>query len=55
MKTLKKIGLYFLQIAEVLILDVGMLIMAIFAPKHIGATLVEGVEQAKAKKSRKKK
>ena len=58
MKTLKRIGKYFLQIAEVIVLDLGLLIIAIFAPSKVGFTITEGVKEAKKirkqKKSKKK-
>ena len=55
---MKKIGIYFLRIAEVLLLDIALLVMAIVAPKHLALALIEGVEkgkkQKKAKKAKKK-
>ena len=52
MKTLKKIGIYLLRIAQVVVLCAGLLILAIFAPKHLAPALIEGVE--KGKKAKKK-
>ena len=55
---MKKIGIYFLRIAEVIVLDIALLVMAIVAPKKLAFALIEGVEegkkQKKAKKSNKK-
>lgn len=56
MKTLKKIGIYFLRIGEVLLLDVALLACAIVAPNKLEYAIVEGVEQGKkAKKAKKAK
>ena len=58
MKTLKKIGIYFLRIGEVLVLDVALLVCAIVAPRKLEYAIIEGVEEGKkikkAKKAKKK-
>lgn len=54
MKTLKKIGIYFLRIGEVLLLDVVLLAGAIVAPSKLKDVIVEGVEQGKKSKKAKK-
>lgn len=56
MKTLKKIGIYFLRIGEVLVLDFALLAMAIVAPSKLAFAICEGVKEGKkAKKSKKSK
>lgn len=54
MKTLKQIGKYFLQIAEVIVLDLGLLLLAILAPKKVGFAIIEGVKQGKKIRKQKK-
>lgn len=53
---MKKIGIYFLRIAEVIVLDIALLVMAIVAPKYLAWALIEGVDEGKkkAKKAKKK-
>lgn len=55
MKTLKKIGIYFLRIGEVLVLDLALLIMAIVAPSKLKYAIIEGVEEGKKKTKKSKK
>lgn len=52
---IKRIGNYFLQIAEVIVLDLGLLILAIFAPSKVGLVIVEGVKEGKKIKKAKRK
>ena len=54
MKTLKKIGNYFLQIAEIIVLFVGLLVIAVFVPSKVGEILIEGVEKGKKEEKSKK-